>query len=152
MRDYRFCVALRRADGALDEPVHEEVITAEDGASAIALAKAIDVNMLGLRANAIYLVPPTAMLSDPSGSPTCLTTLLEASRSQRATPSPCRFAISLAQDATAADDLLQDTSEPRSAAMPCCSQPSTDPTEAAGELGSVCPACGRTSDLARGDP
>ena len=56
MRDYRFCVALRRADGALDEPVHEQVIIAEDGTRAIALAKAIDVDMLRLRANAIYLV------------------------------------------------------------------------------------------------
>ncbi|MCJ2094946.1 hypothetical protein MKK67_20930 [Methylobacterium sp. J-072] len=58
MRDYRFCVALRRADGTLDKPLHEEVITAEDGTSAIALAKAIDVDMLRLRANAIYLVDP----------------------------------------------------------------------------------------------
>ncbi|MCJ2120971.1 hypothetical protein [Methylobacterium sp. J-077] len=51
-------MALRRADGTLDEPLHEEVITAEDGTSAIALAKAIDVDMLRLRANAIYLVDP----------------------------------------------------------------------------------------------
>lgn len=58
MRDYRFCVALRRNDGVVDEPVHEEVITAQDAADAIALAKNVAVDMIGLEANAIYLVDP----------------------------------------------------------------------------------------------
>lgn len=58
MRDYRFCVALRRADGVVDEPMREERISAKDAADAIALAKDIDVDMVGLRANAIYLVGP----------------------------------------------------------------------------------------------
>lgn len=58
MTDYRFCVALRRPDGVFDEPVHEEIVTATDGADAIALAKGVNVDMIGLRANAIYLVDP----------------------------------------------------------------------------------------------
>lgn len=58
MRDYQFCVAVRRTDGLLEAPVREEVITAKDGAHAVALARAIDVDMVGLRANAVYLVDP----------------------------------------------------------------------------------------------
>ena len=56
MRDYRFCVALRASDGLLSAPVHEETITAVDARDAVALAKAVDLDMTGLKANALYLV------------------------------------------------------------------------------------------------
>jgi len=49
-------VALRRPNGVFDESVHEEIVTAKDGADAIALAKDVNVDLVGLRANAIYLV------------------------------------------------------------------------------------------------
>jgi hypothetical protein len=54
MRDYRFCVALRGSNGAVGELVREEILTAHDAADAIALAKNVDVDMIGLWANAIY--------------------------------------------------------------------------------------------------
>ncbi|SDO55427.1 hypothetical protein SAMN05216360_12719 [Methylobacterium phyllostachyos] len=56
MRDYRFCVALRAPDGLLSAPVYEEVITAKDAADAVVLAKAVELNMSNLKANALYLV------------------------------------------------------------------------------------------------
>jgi len=42
----------------VDVPVHEEIITAQDAADAIALARAVEVDMVGLQANSIYLVDP----------------------------------------------------------------------------------------------
>ena len=58
MRDFRFCVAFRDRDGMLDEPLHEEIITAYDATDAVARAKAVELDMAGLKANALYLVDP----------------------------------------------------------------------------------------------
>ncbi|MDP4026968.1 hypothetical protein Q8W71_30730 [Methylobacterium sp. NEAU 140] len=58
VRDFRFCVALRDRDGMLGGPLHEEVITAQDAADAVARAMAIELDMPGLKANALYLVDP----------------------------------------------------------------------------------------------
>lgn len=55
MNHYQFCVALRRPDGTLDAPVHEEIIAATNAADAIEAAKRIHVDMIGLGANASYL-------------------------------------------------------------------------------------------------
>ena len=43
----------------VDDPVREELIAAHDAADAIPLAKNVDVDMIGLRGNAIYLVDPS---------------------------------------------------------------------------------------------
>lgn len=59
MREYRFCVALRRSDGTLDAPVCEESILAASTAEAIEAAKRIHVDMIGLDANALYLTGPS---------------------------------------------------------------------------------------------
>jgi len=42
----------------VDVPVHEEIITPHDAADAIALAKNVNIDMIGLQANAIYLLDP----------------------------------------------------------------------------------------------
>lgn len=55
---YRFCVALRHLDGALDAPAREESITALDADEAIAAAKRIHVDMIGTGTNSIYLTDP----------------------------------------------------------------------------------------------
>jgi hypothetical protein len=58
MHHYRFCVALRHADGTLDAPVREKSIMAKDGVKAIEAAKRIHVDMIGSGTNAIYLTGP----------------------------------------------------------------------------------------------
>ncbi|MCJ2071636.1 hypothetical protein MKK75_23020 [Methylobacterium sp. J-030] len=56
MRNYRLCAAYRAPDGLLSTPVYEETITAKDVADAVAQAKATELDMAGLKANAIYLI------------------------------------------------------------------------------------------------
>ena len=48
-------VARREADGTFGLPVQEFVIEAASAPDAIAQAKSIDIDMIGLAANAIYL-------------------------------------------------------------------------------------------------
>jgi hypothetical protein len=56
MRIYRLCLAHRTTDGVLSPPLREKVITAEDATGAVAQAKSLEMDMTGLRANALYLV------------------------------------------------------------------------------------------------
>ena len=56
MPDFKLCVAVRDTDGMLGEPVHEQVLMAPDAREAVTLAKAADLDMAELMANAIYLV------------------------------------------------------------------------------------------------
>ena len=58
MHLYRFCVALRHLDGALDAPAREESIMARDADEAIAAAKRIHVDMIDTGTNSIYLLDP----------------------------------------------------------------------------------------------
>ncbi|MCJ2023607.1 hypothetical protein [Methylobacterium sp. J-067] len=56
MPKFKLCVAVRDTNGMLGEPVHEQVLMAPDAREAVTLAKAADLDMAQLMANALYLV------------------------------------------------------------------------------------------------
>lgn len=56
MHDFRLCVAVRDVNGILSKPVHEQIITAEDAVAAATIAKNIDLDLINLQANALYLL------------------------------------------------------------------------------------------------
>jgi hypothetical protein len=58
MPAFKLCVAVRDLDGMLGEPVHAEIITAVDAYGAVEYARGVDLDMVRLKANALYVVDP----------------------------------------------------------------------------------------------
>ena len=55
MRTYIFRAIRREPDGMLGPDLHRQVFAAQDDSAAVAAAKLIDLDLIGLGANAVYV-------------------------------------------------------------------------------------------------